>query len=377
MDISQFKAGRQVNQYQYKSFLPEFINREWILSNPEISTLLEEATLKLGALDAFSMIVPDVDTFIRMHIVKEATKSSKIEGTQTHIEEAILKERDINPEKRDDWQEVQNYIEAMNNAIDELTHLPLSSRLFRKTHSILMQGVRGKYKQPGEYRKSQNWIGGSSLKDAIFIPPPWEEVGNLMSDLENFINNEQINVPHLIRIAIAHYQFETIHPFLDGNGRLGRLMITLYLVSHKILQQPTLYLSDFFEKNKALYYDNLTVVRTKDNLTQWIRFFLVAVVETARNGADTFKEILSLRKEIEDKRIITLGKRIPLAKEFIIYLYKNPVVTALGVEEDLKVSKQTANTLIKDFQRLEILREHTGFKRNRIFVFDEYIKLFN
>jgi Fic family protein len=376
MDISQFKAGKYLSQYQYKSFLPETINKEWIVSNPAINTLLEEANLKLGAFDAFSVIVPDVEVFIRMHIVKEATKSSRIEGTQTHIEEAVQKQRDINPEKRDDWQEVQNYIEAMNFAIAELEKLPLSSRLFRRTHGVLLDNVRGKHKQPGEYRKSQNWIGGSSLKDAVFIPAPHEEVDGLMGDLENFINNEKINVPHLIRIAIAHYQFETIHPFLDGNGRLGRLMITLYLVRHNILHKPTLYLSDFLEKNKELYYDNLTVVRSKDNLTQWIKFFLVAVIETAKQGAATFREILKLREEIEDKKIITLGKKLPFAKQLLNHLYKHPVITALDVEEDFKVSRATANAIIKDFHRLEILKEQTGFKRNRIFIFEQYLNLF-
>jgi Fic family protein len=376
MDISQFKAGKYLTQYQYKSFLPESINKEWIISTPAINTLLEEANLKLGALDAFSVIVPDVEVFIRMHIIKEATKSSRIEGTQTHIEEAVQKQRDIDPEKRNDWQEVQNYIEAMNFAIAELEKLPLSGRLFRSAHGVLLDNVRGKHKQPGEYRKSQNWIGGTSLKDAIFIPPPQTEVNNLMSDLESFINNDRINVPHLIRIAIAHYQFETIHPFLDGNGRLGRLMITLYLVKHSILHKPTLYLSDFFEKNKELYYDNLTVVRNKDNLTQWIKFFLVAVIETAKQGAATFKEILKLREELEDKKIITLGKKLRFAKQVLNHLYKHPVITALDIVEEFKVSTATANAILKDFQRLDILKEQTGFKRNRIFIFEKYLNLF-
>ncbi len=376
MNIKEFKSGRQVTQLDYKSFIPELINREWILSNPGIQTLLEEANLRLGSLEAFSLIVPDVNIFIRMHIVKEATKSNLIEGTQTQMEEVVLKERDINPEKRDDWREVQNYIEALNFSVRQLEKLPLSSRLFRKTHEILLQGVRGKYKQPGNFRKSQNWIGGSSIKDAVFIPPPHHMVNKLMSDLENFINNDGIHVPHLIRIAIAHYQFETIHPFLDGNGRLGRLMITLYLVQFNILHKPTLYLSDFFEKHKSLYYDNLTGVRTKNDLTQWIKFFLVAVVETSKKAIDAFKEILRLRAEIEDEKIITLGKKLPLAKELIIYLYKRPVITAIDLQEDLKITAPTANGIIRDFEKLGILREQTGYKRNRIFVFEEYLNLF-
>ncbi len=376
MNIKDFKSGKSVTQLDYKSFIPEIINKEWVLSSPDVQTLLEEANLKIGALEAFSLIVPDVDTFIRMHIVKEATKSSLIEGTQTEMEEAVLKERDISPEKRDDWHEVQNYIEALNTSISKLELIPLSSRLFRNAHAVLMQGVRGKHKQPGEFRKSQNWIGGSSLKDAAFIPPPHHLVNELMSDLENFINNDTIHVPHLIRIAIAHYQFETIHPFLDGNGRLGRLMITLYMVRFNVLHKPTLYLSDFFEKHKSLYYDNLTGVRTKNDLTQWIKFFLVAVVETSKQAIDTFKEILRLRAEIEDKKIITLGKKISLAKELILYLYKKPVITTMDLQEDLKVSAPTANGIIKDFEKLKILIEQTGYKRNRIFVFEEYMNLF-
>lgn len=377
MDISKFISGKYLSQYQYQSFHPEKINLEWIISQPDINTLLEEANLKTGALDAFSLIVPDVDTFIKMHIVKEATKSSRIEGTQTQIEEAVLKERDINPEKRNDWQEVQNYIEAMNFAIAKLEELPLSNRLCRQTHETLLNGVRGNHKQPGEFRKSQNWIGGTSLRDAVYIPPIHTEVADLMSDLEKFLNNDTINVPHLIRIAIAHYQFETIHPFLDGNGRLGRLMITLYLVKQKVLHRPTLYLSDFFEKHRGLYYDNLMLVRKNNDLKQWIKFFLVAVIETAQNGSNTFRDILSLRKDIEGERIIRLGRKLQLAKELLFYLYKKPVVTALDVEEDLKISKPTANSILKNFQDLGILKEQTGFKRNRIFVFDQYIRLFD
>ncbi len=376
MDLKDYKAGKYIPGFQYKSFMPETVNREWIVSDPAINTLLEEANFKLGALDAFSLIVPDVDLFISMHVAKEASQSSRIEGTQTQIEEALQKSRDIQLDKRDDWQEVQNYIEAMNFAIDEMDKLPLSSRLFRKTHQVLLSGVRGKQKMPGEYRTSQNWIGGNSLRDATFIPPPFDTVNQLMGDLENFINNEEIQVPHLIRVAIAHYQFETIHPFLDGNGRIGRLLVTLYLVKNKILHKPTLYISDFFEKNKDLYYDNLTLVRSKDNLIQWIKFFLVAIIETAANAASTFKEILLMRSIIEDEKIITLGRKLHLAKQLMKHLYKHPIITALDIEEEFKVTTPTANAILRDFIKLDILEERTGFQRNRKFIFEKYIKLF-
>lgn len=376
MDIKDFKSGIYISQYQYKSFLPEKINKEWIVSDPVLNKMLEEANLKLGELNAFSSIVPDVDLFIRMHIVKEATTSSRIEGTQTHIEDAVLKEKDISPEKRDDWREVQNYIAAMNNAVESLSMLPISSRLIRQAHKILIENTRGKDKLPGEYRSSQNWIGGATIKDAVFIPPHHSDMPELLSDLENFLNNHSINVPHLVKIAIAHYQFETIHPFLDGNGRVGRLLITLYLVANKLLSKPTLYLSDFFEKHRQLYYDNLTIVRTKNDLSQWIKFFLSGIIETSKNGVDTFQKILQLRTEVEDKKIVTLGRRLPLAKNVINYLYKYPIINLGYLVDELGISKQTANTMINELVRLKILYEVTGQKRNRLFVFQDYINLF-
>lgn len=376
MNIKDFKAGKFIKQYKYKSFLPEPINKEWIISDPKINSLLEEANLKLGQLNAFSAIVPDVDLFIKMHVVKEATTSSRIEGTQTHIGEAVLKEGDIDQEKKDDWLEVQNYINAMNKAVEGLTKLPISTRLIKKAHKIILAKTRGRNKLPGEFRSSQNWIGGATINDAVFIPPLHTDINELLSDLENFINNDQINVPHLIKIAIIHYQFETIHPFLDGNGRIGRLLITLYLVANRLLTKPTLYLSDYFEKNKQLYYDNLSNVRINNNLTQWIKFFLVGVITTSENGISTFQNILKLRKDIEENRILSLGKKLPLAKDVLEYLYKNPVIYSNYLIDELNLTKPTAHAIIKDFVNLNILKEVTGQKRNRLFVFEEYLNLF-
>ncbi len=376
MDINQYKSGTYKKQYNYKSFSPDPINHAWLVNDSKVSQLLSEADRKLGELNAFSILIPDVDFFIRMHITKEATQSSKIEGTQTTIEEAFQSEEQINPEKRDDWKEVHNYIDAMNYAIAQLDKLPLSNRLFKQTHKRLLQGVRGKHKLPGEFRSSQNWIGGASLNDAVYIPPHHDEVSDLMSDLEKFLNNTELEVPHLIRVGIAHYQFESIHPFLDGNGRLGRLMITLYLVSNNILHKPSLYLSDFFERNRNYYYDNLTTVRTKNNLIQWLKFFLVGVKETAQNSIETFNAIIKLRQEVEEKKIIQMGKRAPLAKELLNYLYSKPLVDTNEVAKVLKVNIATSHRLIDEFERLDILKEKTGYKRNRVFIFEKYLDLF-
>lgn len=375
MKFETFKAGRWQPRYQYKSFEPVAVNHAWTWEDPSINALLEKATRALGELNAFSLIVPDIDLFIEMHVVKEAQSSSKIEGTQTGMDEALMPEEQIRPEKRDDWREVRNYIDAVNMAVAELKTLPLSNRLLKNTHAILMQGVRGEHKLPGEFRSSQNWIGGSSLADATFIPPHHEGVAELMGDLEKFWHNEDIVVPHLVRAAISHYQFETVHPFLDGNGRIGRLMIPLYLISHGLLNQPALYLSDFFERNRASYYDALMRVRVSNDLIHWVRFFLNGVAQTAIKGRDTFGQILTLRSHVE-QQVLGLGKRAPNARQALNVLYRKPMVSAADLQQLLGLTHPTVNALLRDFVRLGVLKEITGAARNRLYVFDAYLNLF-
>lgn len=372
--MKDFISGKNINQGYYKSFQPNFINRDWKIEDMEILSLLSKADRQLGRLDTFSQYV-NIDLYISMHIVKEATQSTKIEGTQTNIEEAFLEKEEIALDKRDDWEEVQNYIIAMKTAVKDLDNLPISSRLIKKTHKTLISGVCGEHKLPGEYRKSQNWIGGATINDATFIPPVHTSVEELMSDLEKFANDDFNFLPDLLKIAIIHYQFETIHPFLDGNGRIGRLLIPVYLVSKGILNQPILYLSDFFEKYRSLYYDNLMRVRTHNDLTQWFKFFLTGVIETAKIGVETFDGILKLQKDLEEKLISHKGNTDD-ARKIIASLYENPITDAQKVEKIIEKSYGSAYKQIAILEKLKIIREITGSQRGKIYIFDDYLKLF-
>lgn len=374
--MKNFQSGDYVQQGHYKSFQPNPIDRVWSLDSMELIQLLGRADRELGRLDMYSDYIPNIDLFISMHVLKEATQSSKIEGTQTNMAEALLNREDVAPENRDDWEEVQNYVAAMKEAIANLEKLPFSSRLIRETHSTLLQGVRGKNKQPGEFRQSQNWIGGATIDDAIFVPPTHNSIGDLMSDIERFVHNDTQYFPELLKIALVHYQFETIHPFLDGNGRVGRLLITLYLVDRGILKQPVLYLSDFFERNRTNYYDNLMRAREKNDLLQWFKFFLVGIIETASNSVTTFDNILKLQKQVESQ-IQTLGSRTVNAQKVIHYLYQRPIIDAAKVGEVTELSPASAYKLIADLVEFGILEEITGGKRGKQYMFMAYLRLFN
>jgi len=373
--MKSFQSGRYVPQSHYKSFQPSPIHRAWTVEDMGMLKLLGEADRELGKLDMYSEYVPNIDLFIQMHVLKEATQSSRIEGTQTKMEEALLEKRDVAPERRDDWEEVRNYVKAMNAAVAQLRKLPFSARLIRETHKTLMQGVRGRHKTPGEFRKSQNWIGGATIADAAFVPPVHTSVGDLIADLEQFVHDEEHPFPELLKAALVHYQFETVHPFLDGNGRVGRLLITLYLVSRGLLKQPILYLSDFFERNRQLYYDNLMRVREKNDLAGWFRFFLVGVTETARGGVATFDRIMKLQKDV-DERLQALGSRAANAQKVLQQLYRNPIADAARIGKAAAVSPASAYKLIADLERLGLLKEITGGMRGKRYAFEPYLKLF-
>jgi Fic family protein len=376
MNLSDFSAGNHEQRLEYKAFLPNPVCHEWVVADPELVDLLGRADRALGELNAFAQLIPDINFFIRMHVAKEATQSSRIEGTQTNIEDAFKEEADLKPEERDDWAEVQNYIRAINFAIESLDRLPFSNRLLCETHAVLMSGVRGRHKQPGEFRKSQNWIG-VSLKNATFVPPHHEHVPELMSDLEKLLHAEDMFAHPLLRIAIAHYQFETIHPFLDGNGRLGRLMISLYLAARSLLIKPALYLSDYFERNKTAYVDHLMAVREGNHLRAWLIFFLFGVEETARASAGLFRSVLSLKHRIDAEVMPCFSsRRLVTAQVLMRQLYAHPVIDVKKAVRITGASTNTVSALIADLVEAKVLVEMTGQRRNRSFVFDPYLTLF-
>ncbi|EJU18847.1 Fic family protein [Fusobacterium necrophorum] len=375
--LETFKSGNRVKQDLYYSFIPNNINDVWKWDNSDINILLETANLALGGLNSFSDLIPDIDIYIRMHIKTEANKSSRIEGTKTSIEEEMMNIEDIDPEKRNDYEEVHNYIKALDYGINQILNgkLPFSSRLIKEIHKILLNGVRGKNKYPGEYRISQNWIGGSKPSDAKHVPPPHYMLNDLMSDLEKFIHNDDLKIPHLIKIAILHYQFETIHPFSDGNGRVGRLLIPLYLLDKKILNKPCFYISDYFEKNRTEYYDALTRVRESNDMAGWIKFFLKAVIATAQTAKKKFQKVVIQVKEYETMAPTLKGKWENILKILNIF-YSEPILKSNEIVSKTGLSKTTVNSILKNMEEKGILSELTNYKRNKMYVLQGYFMIF-
>ena len=337
---------------------------------------VEKASLALGAFSSLIKRIPEPSQFIQAYCRTEATLSSRIEGTQSTIEEAFMQNQDIKLEKRDDWVELQSYIQALEESITNLENLPVCTRLIRLTHKTLLSQVRGKTKQPGEFRHSQNWIGGSRPDNAHFVPPSSEFVDEAMSNLEKFIQDKTIPIAHLIKVALIHSQFETIHPFSDGNGRIGRMLISLYLLENRILDSPILYISSFFERNRKEYYVALDLARTnQEGIMKWISFFLDGVYQTANEGIDTTQKLIDLRENLVLEVIPKLGRSAEQGSVLLENLFKQPVVTAKDVRDILNISSPSAQKFLAKFTQLKILVEITGNKRNRIFVFKKYLSL--
>lgn len=360
----------------FRAFIPAPLppNPPVRLDDGELRTLLSEADLALGRLDGITSLLPNPDLFVGMYVRREAVLSSQIEGTQASLTDLLQFEVGEAEELRVlDVEEVVNYVRAMNYGLERLETLPLSLRLIREIHEHLLQGVRGQHRDPGEFRRSQNWIGpsGSPLNNAAFVPPPPHELLRILGELETFLRDR--SSPALIHAGLAHAQFETIHPFLDGNGRVGRLLITFLLCERKVLTRPLLYLSHHFKLHRAEYYDRLQAVRIDGNWEGWLGFFLRGVREVAQEAADRARKILSLR---EQKREALSGRNrnlLPLLDQ----LFQRPVVTVNSVREALKVTFATANKYVSRLQGLDILTEVTGYRRNRLFQFTPYLSLFS
>ena len=376
MKLEEYKSGNYIKMNDYKAFIPSKINYNWGWDDTKLDKLLAEANRQIGELNAYSLLIPNVDLYIKMHVKIEANKSSRIEGTRTTVEEDLLDVADINPEKRDDWEEVQNYVKATNYGVQRIKDgFPVCTRLIRELHKILMQGVRGEYKTPGEFRTSQNWIGGSMPSNAVYVPPPHTEIAECLTDFEKFINNEEIDTPDLIKIAILHYQFESIHPFLDGNGRIGRLLIPLYIQSKGMLDKSCLYISDYIERNKDTYYDMLTRVRTHNDMIAWIKFFLEAVIETSKTAKEKFRNVVELTMEM-DKVIVNLPVKSDNVKKVIDVLYNEPVINRKKLCDITKIKEGTIKNIINCLLENNIIVETTGYSRNQIFTFQKYTDLF-
>ena len=360
----------------YKSFLPNNLPPNSPINfDGEMITLLSEADRKLGRLDGITQILPNPELFVAMYVQKEAVLSSQIEGTQASLTDVL--EINIKEEKREDVGEVVNYVCAMNYGLERLKQFPLCLRLIREIHEKLLNNGRGSNRNPGEFRKTQNWIGpaGCTLNDARFVPPTVPDMEKALENLENFFYADD-NIPALIKIALIHAQFESIHPFLDGNGRMGRLLITFWLCQQSILSQPLLYLSYYFKKNRLEYYDRLMAVREKGEWEEWIKFFLKGVAVTADEATATAKEILELKTECENKIML---QGYPSAYNVLLEdIFVHPVISVSGVADMLEVSYPTASKIVDNFCKINIICDITpDQKRNKRYSFAAYMVILN
>jgi Fic family protein len=371
------RSGKIVSQTGgYKAFIPaKLLPGPALRIEGALQNLLSQADMALARLDGMGYFLPNADLFIAMFVRKEALLSSQIEGTQASLEDIFEYESGDKPENINDVAEVINYIRALNYGMERLKTLPMSLRLIKEIHGVLMQGTRGGDKAPGEFRKTQNWIGppGSTLKDARYIPPPPQEVLKAMGDLELYIHKAR-KLPVLIDCGLVHYQFESIHPFLDGNGRVGRLLITFYLYFREVLHRPLLYLSYYFKKNRQEYYDRLSIVREKGDYEQWIAFFLKGVMETADSAVETARKILELQTK---HRNLLWKKKLssPLAVGILERLFQKPYVSVNDVAKEFSISFQAASNLVSQLEDTGILQEITGKKRDKRFIYGEYISI--
>jgi Fic family protein len=365
-------GGERVQAYVPSRLPPE----PPLLLDAELQDLLERANRGLGRLDGVARLFPDPQMFLYMYVRKEALLSSQIEGTQSSFSDLLLYEtREVPGVPLDDVEEVSHYVAAMNHALKRIRGgFPLSLRLIRETHGILLSGGRGRNKAPGEFRRTQNWIGGSRPGNALFVPPPQERVPVLMGELERFLHDDPVKTPLLIKAALAHVQFETIHPFLDGNGRTGRMLITLLLCAEKALAEPLLYLSLHFKTHRSYYYELLQKVRTEGAWEAWLRFFLEGVTETTDQATRTAQRILDLLKA-DRVKIEALGRASPSALHLHSILQEKVILSIPGAAKRTRLSQPTVTKALLNLEKLGIVRESTGGRRNKLYAYGAYLKI--
>ncbi len=377
----QYRAGRyQRRQHGYRAFIPQPLPpNPPIRIEGEFQRLLSQADRALGRLDGSIRTLPNPDLFVFMYIRKEAVLSSKIEGTQSSLQDVLAAESNIlTPDQPRDVDEVVNYVRAMNHGLERLRELPLCIRLFLEIHKCLLVGVRGSRLTPGELRRSQNWIGpqGCTLQEAAFVPPPPEEVAPALGALEKFLNVPN-DLPALVQIGLAHAQFETIHPFLDGNGRIGRLLITFFLCQQEILQRPVLYLSHYFKQNRDEYYRRLQAVRDQGDWEGWLEFFVNGILSVSREAAETARKILALREDHRQRITEGFGRASGNGHRILERLYQRPVFKVTEIDQFLGITYSGANSLISRLTQIGLLQEITGQKRHRVFRYAPYLDLFS
>ncbi len=362
----------------YNAFIPKRLPPSPpVVMDEEMWAGLSRADLALGRLDGSTESLPNPDLFVFMYVRKEAVLSSQIEGTQASLLDVLeFEAQTLEPGRPQDVAEVVNYVAAMNHGLERLKKLPVSLRLIREIHEKLMIGARGGQRAPGEFRKSQNWVGpqGSTLVTATYVPPPPQEMERALGELEKFLHDET-PMPVLIKVGMAHAQFETIHPFLDGNGRVGRLLITFLLCQNAVLKRPLLYLSHYFKRNRTEYYDRLQATRERGDWEGWLKFFLRGVATVADEAAATARNIVTLREEHRKLVAADQGQRTAKALPFLESLFFRPIVTVSSVAEDAKLSYANANVLVKQFVGMGLLKETTGQKRHRRFAYEAYLAL--
>jgi cell filamentation protein, protein adenylyltransferase len=348
-----------------------------LVLDTELQELVEKAMLALGRLDGLTTVLPDPTLFLYSYVRKEAVLSSQIEGTQSSLSDLLLFEHEgVAGVPLDDVQEVSNYVAAMNCGLSRLGKLPLSLRLLKEIHAVLLSKGRGSKKEPGEFRRSQNWVGGTRPGNAVFVPPPPDLLIDCLGALEKFLHNDPVKTPLLVKAALAHVQFETIHPFLDGNGRLGRLLITFLFCAEDVLREPLLYLSLYFKQNRQQYYDLLQSVRLNGDWEAWLRFFLTGVEDTANQAAQTAKALMNLAAA-DEKRVQSLGKPAGSALRVHRLLQSQPIISIATASHELKLTVPTVTAALKHLGKLGIVRETTGGKYARLYAYNKYLKILN